>query len=121
MLNITLFIQIFNFLITYWFLARFFFKPILKFVQNEEQKKLLLDKSIINYHAAIQDHGLQRQQIRQSASYDFHKYVDFCTQIYIKPKAIDHGLKECELQSEQNKQIIDNLAQVQEKKIVAME
>jgi len=37
--NLTLFIQIINFSITYWFLNRFMFKPVIKFLKQKKSKE----------------------------------------------------------------------------------
>lgn len=37
--NITFFLQIFNFAITYWFLNKFMFKPVLFFIQKRKKKE----------------------------------------------------------------------------------
>ncbi len=45
-INFTLILQIFNFLIAYFFLAKFLFKPILKLFNLEKEKLIRLNKSV---------------------------------------------------------------------------
>ena len=46
MFNLTLLLQVLNFWITYWFLNRFMFKPVLLFLEQKKQKDLLLKSKI---------------------------------------------------------------------------
>lgn len=43
-INLTYFIQIINFLITYWFLNRFLFKPVILFIKNKKEKESKFNK-----------------------------------------------------------------------------
>ena len=47
-INLTLFVQVINFAITYWFLNKFMFRPVIAFLQEkrkkEAQTKKLIDK-----------------------------------------------------------------------------
>lgn len=46
MFNLTLLFQVINFWITYWFLNRFMFKPVLLFLEKKKQKDLILKNKI---------------------------------------------------------------------------
>lgn len=46
--NITFFLQIFNFAITYWFLNRFMFKPVMFFIKKRDQEESMIKKNIKN-------------------------------------------------------------------------
>jgi hypothetical protein len=121
MLNITLFIQVLNFLIAYWFLARFFFKPVLGFIHQESQKELFLNHAVVDCHAILKNCYIKKQQIWQTASSEFHKYLDFCQLIGVKPKAQDRCLSANELSSGENTLLTNELAQTLVDKIIAME
>ena len=44
--NITFFLQIFNFAITYWFLNKFMFKPTISFIEKRLQKDNKIKKDL---------------------------------------------------------------------------
>lgn len=46
--NITFFLQIFNFTITYWFLNKFMFRPVISFIKNRNAKDLKIKNDIEN-------------------------------------------------------------------------
>lgn len=121
MLNITLFIQVLNFLIAYWILAHFFFKPVLSLIHNESQQAFFLNNSIVNCHEILKNCYVKKQKIWQSASSEFYKYMDFCNLIGRKPRAQDSGLCVGELSSGEGAPLARELAQILVDKIIAME
>ena len=66
--NITLFVQIFNFWIAYWVLRLFIFRPAVRLLYDEEEKKEALTYAIAQEEANIADvhhkRQLQWQQFR---------------------------------------------------------
>lgn len=45
-INLTFFIQLINFGISYWFLNKFLFKPVLQYIRNKKQKEDRIIKDI---------------------------------------------------------------------------
>lgn len=122
MFNITLFIQIFNFLLVYVFLARFFFKPVLNIIQSSVQNEHILNTSILNFHATIKECHTKKQQIIKHHRAELRKYIDFCANIGLKPRAQDYGLPEKELAlGQKNDLIISQAAEILANKLIAME
>lgn len=122
MFNITLLIQSFNFLLAYWFLARFFFKPVLNVIQHETHNELVLKNSILNCHAILKDCYFKKQQILQKNRTKFCQYMGFCATIGIKPKAKDKGLPDNDIALEEGGvSRVREAAQILANKIIAME
>lgn len=54
-INCTLLFQILNFLLTYWVLSRFVFKPALERIEKNKQKKAGFEQSLIAQETALKN------------------------------------------------------------------
>lgn len=69
--NITFFVQIFNFFITYWFLNKFMFKPVINFIKKREKKEKAFINNIKNEESLLLD--LEKQ--KKLELYNFQQKV----------------------------------------------
>lgn len=103
-INITLFFQVFNFLITYWFLNKFLFKPVLLFIKNKSFKKNEMLKSIEKkeynlLHLQEEKHSNLfdfKQKIKDKYSVDKGQeaHVPELARVDLDSKVVDETLKE---------------------------
>ena len=76
-INATFFIQLINFAITYWFLNKFMFKPVLSFLQNKKakeksfQEKLCLSEKILLEMEKDKQNSLEEFQENMVEKYEF--------------------------------------------------
>ncbi|MBD3273380.1 hypothetical protein GF385_03475 [Candidatus Dependentiae bacterium] len=68
-LNITFFLQIFNFAITYWFLNKFMFKPVIKFIKDKQKKENNIKQSIEKKEQLLLK--LEREKEKELQSFKF--------------------------------------------------
>ena len=52
-LNVTFFLQVFNFGITYWFLNKFMFKPVSVFIFDKKNKEEKIKKNLIKKEESL--------------------------------------------------------------------
>lgn len=69
--NITFFIQIINFFITYWFLNKFMFKPVIKFIKKRKQR----EKAFINKIKQKEELLLELEKQKKLELYNFQQKV----------------------------------------------
>lgn len=100
MFNLTLLIQSLNFLIAYWLLARFFFKPVLAKIKQEVEHEQNLQKKLKHCLLKLKAGGVSKKQIWRETELEFGKYTKFNTHCYLKPQAQSHNLLETDLQAE---------------------
>ena len=74
-LNVTIFIQITNFWITYWILHRFFLKPVVAFVQQKECALAMVQDKLKHKEVTIQ--ALQKNKHAQLLSFKNHLKNDY--------------------------------------------
>jgi len=61
-LNLTFVIQIINFIISYWFLNKFMFKPVLAFLKKREDKEQKIEKDIEKKKSSLLDLEHEKQE-----------------------------------------------------------
>lgn len=92
MFNITLLIQALNFLIAYWLLSQFFFKPVLNFIRLEAETEHFLNGLVANCHALLRSSYIKRQRLWEKVRSEFGQYTGFSKLIGTKQKACDYGI-----------------------------
>jgi hypothetical protein len=114
MFNITLLIQVLNFLLAYWLLARFFFKPVLAKISHDAQQEEQLVHAINSCHVMLKIAYNKKKQLWSDALSEFDAYTQFCQVIGIKPKAQSLGVSSVDLPPKmgeyERKQIAHDLA-----------
>ncbi|MFA6527008.1 MAG: hypothetical protein WCT20_01140 [Candidatus Babeliales bacterium] len=73
--NITIFVQIINFWITYWILHRFFLKPVVAFIQQKECALAMVQDTIKRKEAAVR--ALQKDKLDQLIVFKTHIKTDY--------------------------------------------
>ncbi len=68
--NLTLGVQIFNFLVAYWFLAKFLFKPALSVLNDGLLEKVDLENAISQEEELL----LQKQHLKKQELLKVHNY-----------------------------------------------
>lgn len=92
-LNLTLLIQIINFLATYFFISKFFLKPALRLFEEDKEKKENLEKQIIEKKNKI----LYKESIKRIA---WEKYQAEYNKIIPNPILKSNKIKFSELNLE---------------------
>ncbi len=121
MFNLTLLIQGLNFLIAYWLLARFFFKPILNRIAQSVNKTNQINSEIAHYHQMLKVAYLSEQQLWLDTCHNFSKYTEFNHNIGIKPKASNRSVLSVDVQAEVDAHEQAQLTQVLVNNIMTME
>ncbi len=63
-INLTYCIQIINFLITYWFLKKFLFKPVLCFIKDRKEKQAKFDARMLRKeHELLSLEKIKQQEL----------------------------------------------------------
>lgn len=121
MFNLTLLIQGLNFLIAYWLLSQFFFKPILNCIAQGVNKTNKINSDITHYRQILKDAYLSEKKLWQDTCHSFSKYTEFNYNIGIKPKGSNHSVLSIDVQAEVNEHEQAQLTQVLVNNIMAME
>ena len=92
MLNVTLGLQAGHFLIVYWFLSRYFFKPILQQLELEDQEQARL-VILINKSRELLREGLVSQEEHWSIlRRQFGQQMAFCANLKMRPMVRDANI-----------------------------
>jgi hypothetical protein len=94
MFNITLFIQGINFLIAYWLLSRFLFKPVLRSINQEEEQIVFFNKLISSCRMRINTSCADKKKLWRSVHKKFSKYTLFCNNLDVQQCANDNGISD---------------------------
>lgn len=111
MLNITLVIQGLNFLFAYWLLSRFFFKPVLLKIKQDEEKEAFLKNLILKSRGLLEDGQRKSNVLWQNMHKKIVKYTGFCSQIDIKQKALDNGISELDMPDKIDAKTVEKLTE----------
>lgn len=74
-INITIFIQIINFWITYWILHKFFLKPMVAFIQQKECAFALVTETIKQKEKILEE--LQQEKTRELLTFKTHINISY--------------------------------------------
>lgn len=77
--NFTIIIQIINFLIAYFFLRKFFLKPAINKLQDQDQEKQKLNNRFLLLESKIDKQNREIANLWYSARSRFHAYIANCT------------------------------------------
>ena len=102
--NITFFIQIINFYITYWFLNKFLFKPVINFIKKEKLKEQIVKIEIENKQKLLSN----LEDKKRSELYNFQ---DKASKKYRVEPLIEIKIPELS-QIELNKSEVDNVTKI---------
>ena len=92
MFNITLFIQGINFLIAYWLLSKFLFKPVLDSINLEKEQVLSLNNLILGCRTRLNVSYADKKKLWQAVHKKFSKYTLFCNDLDVIQCADDNGI-----------------------------
>ena len=111
-INITLFVQMVQFLTAYWFLHRYIFVPAYNIMHREDQRIQALEEHIVSVQHSMTDRTNQNKQAWQTiqktllSSVDQHKNNNTKS---VDLENLDFETVECELQDQQIKEGIEFL------------
>ena len=111
MLNITLVIQGLNFLFAYWLLSRFFFKPILGKIKQDEERVAFLKDLILKSRGLLEDGHKKSNVLWKNMHKKIIKHTGFCSQIDTKQKALDNGISELDMPDKLDVKTVEKLAE----------
>lgn len=120
MFNITLLVQVLNFLLAYWLLAKFFFKPVLAKISHTVQQEELIAHAINNCHTMLKLAYAKKKQLWADALNEFAAHTQFCKAIGIKPRANCLGVSSVDLIPKMDKSELKQIANDLAHKIMAI-
>lgn len=113
-LNLTLFVQIINFLIAFFLLKYFLFKPAFEVLDKKEDKISDLKTEIEFYGKQIEEKKSILQEIKDKARNKFEKYLSFSRPSFFYLK-FEHQIKRLDINIDK-KEVIADLGKVIVKK-----
>lgn len=115
MFNVTLGVQACHFLITYWFLARFFFKPVLQQLNIESQERERLVRLIDKSRSLLRQGQIDQRRLWHDFHEQFRHQMAFCANLKTRSVPKDAGIVDLPVivdpSAEQVRSVADRLMQ----------
>ncbi|MFH1461330.1 MAG: ATP synthase F0 subunit B [bacterium] len=108
--NITFFLQIFNFAVTYWFLNKFMFRPVISFIKRRQQEENKIKKNIENKEKDL----LKLEREKKEELTEFKVKME---QKYFVPNLLEPDIS-IEVSSHVDKQNVEKMVEVAQKILV---